>query len=206
MSRPFNYECPFCEAAVEVPADGIGSAVACPECGQTFKATTPSGRFIGSGDATTPAGESRRGGPEADILRAKPAVFRANPLRTVFVGLLIVGGPVFLFSGVGEFGFAGIVAFLVGLLMLVGSLLKAWSTELLVTDRRTVLTRGILSKSTSEVAHSDLRSIKCNQSLLERTFGYGDIALSSSGQDEMEIVADDIPNPQEVLDVIRSYR
>ena len=223
MSKPLSYECPFCHAAVAVTNEKLGEGVECGECGRSFRATLPSGRLIDGETerdavATPAPGETPAGGrgPEQTLLSVRPAVFRAHPVRTLIFLLLAAAGLVAI-----VFGLTGrvvldaepTVLLIAGAIMLLGpalftasSLLKAHATTLTVTDRRTVLEKGLLSKSTSEVDHDSLRNIKCDQSLLERTFGYGDIALSSSGQDEMEIVVNDIPKPQEVLDVIRRYR
>ena len=96
------------------------------------------------------------------------------------------------------------------LLISVGMILYKWvvaiSTTLTITDVRTTITKGIISKSTNEVQHEDVRNIRCDQNLMERLLNYGDISLSSAGQDDMEIVADDIPDPEAVIKMIRKYQ
>ena len=60
--------------------------------------------------------------------------------------------------------------------------------------------------STNEVQHDDVRNIKSERNLLERLFNYGDIALSSSGQDDMEIVVHDVPDPDGIIEIIRQHQ
>jgi uncharacterized membrane protein YdbT with pleckstrin-like domain len=81
-----------------------------------------------------------------------------------------------------------------------------YSTSLTVTTARSILREGILSIRTSEVRHKDVRSIRADRNTLERLFNYGDIAISSAGQDDFEIVVHDIPDPESVLEIIRRHQ
>jgi len=81
------------------------------------------------------------------------------------------------------------------------------SITLTVTDKRTILRKGILSKYTNEVFHSSVRNIEINQSIMQRIFGVGDISVaSSSGQPDLEIVVHGIPDPETVKQLINKYR
>ena len=212
-AAPLTYECPHCHARVGVADGRLGEPVDCGQCGRPFRAAMPVGRLVGE-DGSRADGSGR--GPESELMTVHPAVFRAHPLRSLLFALLGMAGVTSLFFGVtgrAVFEAEPTPLIIAGCGMLFGSTLYfgycallSRATVLTITDRRTTLTKGILSKSTNEVDHDDLRNVKCDQSLIERTLGYGDIALSSSGQDEMEIVIQDIPNPQQVLDVIRRYR
>ena len=64
---------------------------------------------------------------------------------------------------------------------------------LTVIDKRTIVTRGLLSKSAKRVLHRDIRNIRVDQSVLERTFGAGRIEISSSGQGDIEICFGGVP-------------
>jgi uncharacterized membrane protein YdbT with pleckstrin-like domain len=75
-----------------------------------------------------------------------------------------------------------------------------------VTNRRTVLRRGLLARETSEVRHRDVRNVQVNQTTFERLLGVGDLALSSAGQSDFEIAVKGIPNPNRVADVIRDMQ
>jgi uncharacterized membrane protein YdbT with pleckstrin-like domain len=96
----------------------------------------------------------------------------------------------------------------IGLASLGLALLGFWwleviSATLTVTTKRTIHRTGILSRQTSEVRHNDVRNLQLDQSALERLFGVGDIAISSAGQANLEIVADAIPHPERIIETIR---
>jgi len=79
-------------------------------------------------------------------------------------------------------------------------------TTVIVTTKRTVHRVGIIARDSSEVQHDDVRNLQIDQSILERILGIGDIAISSSGQDDMEIVAAGVPNPERIAKVIRKHQ
>jgi uncharacterized membrane protein YdbT with pleckstrin-like domain len=95
---------------------------------------------------------------------------------------------------------------LVGLPILLIWWLKSSATTLTVTTRRTTLTHGLLSKHTSEVMHEHVRNIQVDQSVLQRLFGVGRLAISSAGQAGMEIEIDGIPHPNVIESTIDRYR
>ncbi len=98
-----------------------------------------------------------------------------------------------------------IAAFGLGLLILLIWWLNCLGTTLTVTDQRTTLRRGILSKNVNEVYHSDVCNIQISQSFLQRIFHVGSIGISSAGQSGIEIVADGIPDPDKVKEIIDTY-
>ena len=84
--------------------------------------------------------------------------------------------------------------------------LKCKGTTLTVTNKRTSLRRGILSKSINEVWHSDVRNVLLKQSFFQRIFGVGMIGVSSAGQSGMEISVSGIPDPDRVKQLIDERR
>ena len=99
-----------------------------------------------------------------------------------------------------------VATFGLGLLIFLVWWLRCLGTTLIVTDQKTTLRTGILAKNLNEVYHSDVRSIQVNQSFFQRIFGVGSIGLSSAGQSSVEIVADGIPGPGHVRDIIDAHR
>ncbi len=75
--------------------------------------------------------------------------------------------------------------------------------ELTLTDERTILRKGLLSKRTNEVRHEDVRNIQVTQSFVQRMLGVGRIAISSAGQDTIEIDMDGVRDPQAIANLIR---
>ena len=73
-----------------------------------------------------------------------------------------------------------------------------------VTNNRTILQRGLINRSVSEVQHDDVRNIRLDQSFPERIFGVGTIGISSAGQSNVEIVAENMPRPARIIELIRA--
>jgi uncharacterized membrane protein YdbT with pleckstrin-like domain len=55
------------------------------------------------------------------------------------------------------------------------------STQYVVTDRRVILKRGILSRHTIEMNRSKVESVDVDQTLLGRIFGYGTVIVRGTG-------------------------
>ncbi len=97
----------------------------------------------------------------------------------------------------------GIIA--VGSLVSLGLwLLQTRFESLTITNERTIWAQGVFDRETSEVQHDDVRNIQMQQSLIDRILGVGRIAISSAGQDDMEIDIRGIPKPNQVADTVRS--
>ena len=84
--------------------------------------------------------------------------------------------------------------------------LKCKGTTLTVTNDRTRLRKGILSKSITEVWHRDVRNVQLHQTFFQRITGVGTIGVSSAGQNEIEIKVRGIPDPDQVKTLIDRYR
>ena len=83
---------------------------------------------------------------------------------------------------------------------------KSLYVTLTVTNRRTILRKGLFSKSTSEVAHDDVRNIQIDQSMVQRLLNIGDLLISSAGQDTIEIKARAIHDPERVASIVREHQ
>ena len=123
---------------------------------------------------------------EVTLLHVSPSMWRTNPIWFLIAVLLVVVG--------------------VGIVILLIWWLICKSTRLEVTTKRTIVTTGLLSKSTNEVRHSDVRNIRVNQTFLQRVLNCGTLAISSAGQSEMEILVTGIPDPQGIAETIRKHQ
>lgn len=218
MPDQLAYECPLCGKTVHFPADRLGEVVDCPECHKQFKASVPLGRAV-SGSSTgqdNPRSDDNSTGSERTLRTIHPVVYRNRLFLTTLFSIGLPLGVIMLIMGLAGsalFGLAGVPLIVIGAVLLLGSALffvyhwiHSISTTIKITTERTIVIRGIVSKSTNEVQHDDIRNIRSDRNLFERLFNYGDLALSSSGQDDMEIVINDIPDPQGVIDLIRQYQ
>jgi uncharacterized membrane protein YdbT with pleckstrin-like domain len=97
-----------------------------------------------------------------------------------------------------------VILFPLGIIVLPIWWLACLCTRLTVTESRTILRTGILSKTTNEVRHHDVRNIQVKQGMFQRLFGVGDIGVSSAGQGVIEIEVSGMPNPQAIAKEIRA--
>ncbi len=123
---------------------------------------------------------------EHTLYESNPSMFRNRPVEFVVTAILCL--------------------VVVGLVMMFVWWLKCKGTTLTVTNKRTSLRRGILSKSINEVWHSDVRNVLLKQSFFQRIFGVGMIGVSSAGQSGMEISVSGIPDPDRVKQLIDERR
>jgi hypothetical protein len=196
--------CDKCHASFEVPSEAAGTTVYCPKCG------TPNG-VPGAPPSPGGSGPVRSADePERILLRVRPALFRARPFRYLLVAVLtlagLIGAAYFAYQGRYErAGFCALVMLGAGSYWLFWKVQKLM-TAMEVTTRRTIVYRGLFSKSTSEVRHDDIKNFQVYQSFLDRIFRVGRIGISSAGQEGIEIEIADVPSPYRVRETIDKYR
>lgn len=208
-----RYRCPICDDIVSVAESLTGDKVECPACGRFFLAEIPRAAPLldsTSGKASDPD-VTRSADDESVVEVIHPAVFRRHLFGFLLCLLLVAGGTVGIWfglpliaspEGLGILAGSGL-AILVGLIFIVKWIIVSRSTKLTLTTERLLYRHGILHHQTSEVRYTDVRNITLDLSLRERLLGYGDLSVSSAGQDDMEIVIHDIPNPERVVEKIR---
>lgn len=215
MHHEFAYQCPHCEETIRVADDVMGEVVDCPVCGSPFKVDVPTARAGDPHRVTrdTPAID-RPDREEGELVRTHPAMFRAHPVRFGLFLLMVLAGGAALILALFDHTVVGrlIQLSIGGLVVLIGGffLIKWWLevryTTLIVTTKRTILRKGIISRSTSEVQHEDVRNIQVDQNMYERVVGVGDLAVSSAGQDDLEIDIDGVPDPEQLAETIRDLQ
>lgn len=123
---------------------------------------------------------------ETTLYCANPSMFRNRPIWFVILVLLSL--------------------VIVGIPFLLAWWLECKGTTITVTEQRTTLRKGLLSKTVNEVWHRDVRNVRVEQAFLQRIFGVGQVEISSSGQSGIEIQVAGIPNPDQVREIIDDYR
>lgn len=123
---------------------------------------------------------------EKVLYESHPSMFRNSPVWFVLTIILCLVG--------------------VGLVIFAVWFVKCKATTLTVTEDRTRLRRGLLSKSITEVWHQDIRNVQLNQTFFQRVFDVGTIGISSAGQGGLEIQVAGIPQPDRVKGLIDQYR
>ena len=211
------YKCPHCGAKTEVTEDMLGQVVDCPnaDCDRPFRVEAPSAFPVSddeAGDVIRAGGapRSRKADAEEELLVLHPAVFRRRIFQTIGACALIVCGLIAAVWGAtiphALIGFGGLLAAVVGGLDLLYWWFRSLFVTLIVTNRRTILRKGLVSKSTSEVEHEDVRNIQINQNFVQRLLGLGDIAISSAGQETLEIQVRGINDPEGIASIVREHQ
>ena len=116
------------------------------------------------------------------IYEAHPAMFRAHPFWFILAVLLIL-------------------AFGIGIIILLYWYIKTRATALTVTDQDLLYERGILSKDRTSVSLKHVRSVNIAQGFINRIFGVGTIQISTAG-DEPEFTIADMPDPYVIQEAI----
>jgi membrane protein YdbS with pleckstrin-like domain len=129
--------------------------------------------------------------PREYIATGETVIYETRPSLVPY----IMGGIIYLIIGVlitssaaglataapGAFGF---VVFLFIILPLIGILLgylRYTRTAFALTDKRTLRSSGIFSRSLNDCAHNKVQNVSMQQSVFDRLFGYGRIIFSTAG-------------------------
>ncbi|MBX3402205.1 MAG: PH domain-containing protein [Phycisphaeraceae bacterium] len=216
-----TFPCDKCDRLLEADDSAAGTKVECPHCAD-INIVPAAGARSGPAAARAKArpaaavhdraaamGLPSEAGPESVALRVHSAMVRARPIAglgllvTLAVGLVGAGVSMatmpLLAAVFGAVALAGVVWFCVWKV-------RAMTTRLIITTKRTTLRRGILSKTTREVLHDRVQDVKVEQSFLQRMLGVGTLSLSSSSDEGFEIVMADVPDVIRVRDAIDAYR
>jgi hypothetical protein len=218
-------KCPYCQHEVDSTIDHLDGPVVCPSCKKPFEIEMPRAvvTSVHEVDETTANKDRMTTEPdERTLATVHPVVFRARPIATLILGFVFLVAVVAMIMSVAGMAVAGyslgetmtlgpasLLTWVCAItLLVIVAVFGQWMllsqfTTLTVTDDRTIYQEGIISRETSEVQHDDVRNIQLDQSFLQRLLKVGDIAISSSGQDEMEVVAKRLPNPARILKLIR---
>jgi hypothetical protein len=203
-----SYQCPHCQQRVSVDASLLGSQVDCPSCDRPFVADAPIARAAAGEPSRSDREVHAPADHESTLKLIHPVVFRRHFFGTLVSLVLLIAGVAALL-GFGPVAAAAYLTIVGGVLVVIALIFLAkWfilsrTTSLTLTNERIVYREGIINTKTSEVRHKDVRNIRVNRNLIERLLNFGDISLSSAGQDDMEIVIHDIPDPEGVAQFIR---
>ena len=124
---------------------------------------------------------------EQVLYESHPKMFKNNCIGFIFCVILIS-------------------AYGLGIIILLIWWLRTLGIKLIASSERITLRKGILSKHTNEVYHTDVRNIQISQGLLQRFFNVGKIGISTAGQGGIEIEVQGMPYPQKIKTIIDQYR
>jgi uncharacterized membrane protein YdbT with pleckstrin-like domain len=116
------------------------------------------------------------------IYEAHPAMFRAHPFWFILSVLLIL-------------------AFGIGILILLYWYILTRATALTVTDQELLYEKGILSKDRTAVSLKHVRTVRVTQGFINRILGVGTIEIATAG-DLPEFTIKDMPDPHQIREAI----
>jgi len=203
-----TYRCPNCQTKIGLVLALVGEQVDCPKCTVPFLAKAPSAEPLLNEDSSSAEfAIDKPTDDESVILETHPAMFRRHPIQFVLLSIISLASLIFAIAMAVNQIWGGTIAGVVAMLLVAAYFgywyLEVIATQLVITNKRTTLRHGILAKKTSEVQHDDIRNLQVEQNAIQRIFGIGTIAISSSGQDDVEVTVKGIPNPNEVAELVR---
>jgi len=150
-------------------------------------------------------------GPEVRVLSVRRCWFRSRAIRFSLVVLIVLAGLIGLvWTPYNDRSFWWYLVFAPMVLGGIGLLGWWWfdrlDASLEITTKRTIMHRGILSKSSSEVVHDNIRNIQISQTFPQRVMKVGKIGISSSGQDGIELQINHLKDPDMLREIIDLYR
>lgn len=218
-------KCPYCHYEVDSTIENLDKPVFCPGCNKPFAMEMPTAVVTSVHQVDHQAEDKDRMAVEPKeriLVEAHPVVFRARPIATLIViavGLAAFGLLVMSLAGMSLAGYSlgetttlGPASLLTWLcvitLLVIACVIGYWmllsrNTTLTVTEDRTIYQEGVIARERSEVQHNDVRNIQLYQSFMQRLLKVGGVGISSSGQDELEIVATRMSHPEQIIDYIR---
>jgi uncharacterized membrane protein YdbT with pleckstrin-like domain len=111
-----------------------------------------------------------------------PSLIRTHPLGTVIAIILIPVG--------------------IGILILLYWYLTMKADKLLIKEDEVIWTHGLLNKRYVEINMSSIRTVRVEQTLLQRMLNAGKIEIFTAG-DAPELTVNGMPNPDKIRDLIK---
>ncbi len=214
-----RFNCDKCDMEIEVEDDLAGTKHECLGCGDINRVPrADSIRLVDDApidskqrDRAAEAGFPPDFGPEVRVLLVRRCWFRSRAIRFSLVVLMILAGLIgLIWVPVSDKSWLWAVLFVPMVLGGVGLLVWWWidrlGASIEITTKRTIMHRGIFSKSSSEVVHDNIRNIQVTQTFLQRVTGVGKLGISSSGQDGIELQVNHLKDPDNLRKIIDLYR
>jgi uncharacterized membrane protein YdbT with pleckstrin-like domain len=153
------------------------------------------------------------------LYAANPSVWRMHPFGSLVAWLLVLAGAYVAITGSvpylsdvlmgrslpawADLRYLGYLLVVWGLLQLFGWWIKARFDRLEITEREVVWTHGFLNKQYTETNMSSIRTVRVQQSLLQRMLNAGDLVIYTTG-DMPELTIRGLPRPGEIRELIKA--
>ena len=151
------------------------------------------------------------------VVQPRPAAVREYALsrilpswwhfaREVLIAIALLGGGIYLLGGHPGNTPAGVLMVAGGAAVLGLTSLARRYTSWSLTSDRLIERRGLLASRRREMELADVRSIEVSRSLTQRMLGLGNVMIASAASAEFLIRLSDIPNPEQVAEMLRQAR
>ncbi len=143
------------------------------------------------------------------LYEASPSLVRMNPFGSVLLILALVGGVILATPPVAGglsaslaldsrfVSLAGLAVAALAFLWLLGWFVKTKMDHLVIKADEIVWTHGLLSKQYTEIAQTSIRTVRVQQSILQRLMGAGDVLIYTAG-DMPEVLIRGLPEPEKL--------
>lgn len=81
--------------------------------------------------------------------------------------------------------FLGII--LIGIYIFFAQMIRKWTTEIAVTNRRFILKTGLLRLDAKEFTLTNIEGVQVHQGFWGRIFGFGKLVIEGTGEDHYEL-------------------
>ena len=149
------------------------------------------------------------------LYEAGPSMVRMHPLGTVLaivltlLGLVLAVSPGNLLAmlpipvvGEGMAQIVGLVMVAIGVVRLLFWWVATWLDRLVIKSDEIVWNHGLINKQYTEINMGSVRTVRVNQSILQRIMNAGDVTVFTSG-DIPELEVRGLPNPGAIRDLIK---
>ena len=143
------------------------------------------------------------------LYEASPSLVRMNPFGSVLLILALVGGVILATPPVAGglsaslaldsrlVSLAGLAVAALAFLWLLVWFVKTKMDHLVIKADEIVWTHGLLSKQYTEIAQTSIRTVRVQQSILQRLMGAGDVLIYTAG-DMPEVLIRGLPEPEKL--------
>ncbi len=214
-----RFNCDRCDMEIELDDELAGTKHECLGCGDINRVPAENSKSDEDAlpvdskmrDRAAEAGFPADFGPEVRVQLVRRCWFRSRAIRFSLVVLMILVGLIgSIWVPISNKNMLWWALFVPMVLGGVGLLVWWWIDRLAasieITTKRTIMHRGIFSKSSSEVVHDNIRNIQIEQTFLQRMMGVGKLGISSSGQDGIELQVNHLKDPDNLRKIIDLYR
>lgn len=122
---------------------------------------------------------------EGERIIYRAAISHWKFFLSYFVGVLFVlaSAAAWLAAGnqAGASPVTAAILLVIGLAAVLSAVIRRQTTELVLTDRRIITKRGLISRDTVEMNLTKVESLHVNQGLMGRMLDYGDVTVVGTG-------------------------